>query len=311
MQLVAQVGVLLPSIRQSLVASLSRRYPLYSGCAGIANSRALRRLAGDSEELVWSRVPGGEVLASLDDYVGRSAFYVGDLDRKITWICKRIVRPGDVILDIGANIGMVTVWLSKLVGPTGLVHAFEPNPLLCDRLLAALERMGRSNVQLHRFALGCSEGELSLCIPNGNAGEASLVVHRDPARSKTISVPVRRLADVAIREGIQNIRLVKLDVELFEAEVLEGARALLEHSPPESILFEMNGEIGGVVGDEPVFRILKEHNYAFFFVPRRRIWMRLETFDPDAVRQLKGHDVFAIARGGSFDSMVRAVRAVV
>ena len=81
----------MPSLRQSLVASLSRRYPLYSGCGLIANSAALRRLAGESHESVWSKVPGGEVLASLDDYVGRSAFYVGELDRKITWICRQVV----------------------------------------------------------------------------------------------------------------------------------------------------------------------------------------------------------------------------
>jgi FkbM family methyltransferase len=254
-------------------------------------------------------VPGGEVLASLDDYVGRSAFYLGELDRKITWICKRIVRPGDVVLDIGANIGMVSVWLAKLVGPAGIVHAFEPNPLLCERLVAAIGRNGLSNLKLHPFALGSVAGELSLCIPDGNAGAASVVMHRDPARSRTITVPVQRLADVARQEGIGSIRFIKLDVELFEAEVLEGARELFERSRPESILFEMNGEIRGSVGDEPVIRILKEHGYDFFVVPRRKVWMGLERFDPDTVRHLRCHDVLAVARGEGFEAIARAVRA--
>ena len=43
----------------------------------------LRRLAGESDESVWSRVPGGEVLPLLDDCIGRPAFYLGKLDRKI------------------------------------------------------------------------------------------------------------------------------------------------------------------------------------------------------------------------------------
>lgn len=300
----------MPSLRQSLVASLSRRYPLYSGCASIANSATLRRLAGDSDELVWSRVPGGEVLAALDDYVGRSAFYMGELDRKITWLSGRIVRPGDVVLDIGANIGMVSVWLSRLVGPQGLVHAFEPNPQLCDRLEAALERNVLANVKLHRIALGSVAGELSLCIPDGNAGEASLVVQRDPSRSTTISVPVQRLDDVAVRENIRALRFIKIDVELFEAEVLEGARELLATIRPESILFEMNGVLDGVVADQPVIRILADYDYAFFVVPRRSVRMRVESLDPGTVGPLKGHDVLGIARGRGFDPIARAVRAL-
>jgi FkbM family methyltransferase len=299
----------MPTFRQSLVAHLARRYPLYSGCGSLANSAALRRLAGDSDESVWSRVPGGEVLASLDDYVGRSAFYVGDLDRKITWVCSRIVRPGDVVLDVGANIGMVTVWLSRLVGLNGRVHSFEPNPVLCERLIAAVDRNQLSNVQLHPFALGPTTSELTLCIPTHNAGAASLIRRADPSRSRAISVPVRRLSDVAASEGIRTIRFIKIDVEGFEDQVLEGSRELLEHVRPESVLFEMNAPVGQPVGDQPVMRLLKEYEYGFFAVPRRTMRMRLVPFDPDAVSRLEGHDVLAVSKGPSFGSIAAAVRA--
>ena len=212
--------------------------------------------------------------------------------------------------DIGANIGMVTVWLSHLVGPNGRVHSFEPNPLLCERLTAAIERNGLSNVTLHEFALGSAAGELSLCIPNDNAGAASLVRRKDPSRSKTISVPVQRLTDVAEREGIRSVRFIKIDVEGFEAEVLEGADDLLAGVRPEAILFEMNGAINSAVGEEPVIKILKRHDYGFFIVPRQSVWMRLEPFDPDAVSHLRGHDVLGVAKGRSFDAIVLAVRAM-
>ena len=299
----------MPSYRQCFVAHLARRYPLYSGCGSLANSAMLRRLAGESHDSVWARVPGGEVLASLDDYVGRSAFYVGELDRKITWICGRIVRPGDVALDIGANIGMVTVWLSQLVGKQGRVHSFEPNPQLCERLNAAIARNGLSNVTLHPFALGPASSELTLSIPRDNAGAASLVRRADPSRSRSIAVPVRQLSDVADSEGIKAIRFVKIDVEGFEDQVLEGGRDLIERVRPESILFEMNAPAGRRVGDQPVMRLLKAYRYGFFAVPRRTMWMRLVAFDPDAVTHLEGHDVLAVARGPSFGSIAAAVRA--
>src|SRR5689334_609731 len=135
----------MPSARQSFVAALTRLYPFYSGCGTFANLPLIQALVGRSAEKVWTRVPGGEVLASLNDYVGRAAFYAGDLDRKITWICRQIVKPGDTVIDVGANIGIVTVWLSHLVGPHGKVHAFEPNPYLQSTLHRAVERNRISN----------------------------------------------------------------------------------------------------------------------------------------------------------------------
>ena len=123
---------------------------------------------------------GGTLLAPLDDYVGRAAYYVGDLDRKITWLCGQIVQPGDTVLDVGANIGLVTLWLSHLVGPQGRVHAFEPQPDLQDLLQQTLERNDTKNVSLHRFALGSQPGEMELCIPDGNASRPSLVRKRNP-----------------------------------------------------------------------------------------------------------------------------------
>ena len=155
----------MPTIRQSLTASLTRRYPFYSGRARFANSRFVQGLAGPGAEAVWARVPGGEVLARLDDFLGRTAFYVGDIDGKLTWICSRIVRPGDTVLDIGANIGTVTIWLSALVGEKGKVHSFEPNPTAHKALQLLIERNKSANICLHPVALGEEEGSLDLVIP--------------------------------------------------------------------------------------------------------------------------------------------------
>jgi len=70
-------------MRQSLVSSVVRRYPFYSGCGTLANHRHVQRLAGRGDDLAWARVHGGNyVAAPLSDYVGRALFYAGELDRK-------------------------------------------------------------------------------------------------------------------------------------------------------------------------------------------------------------------------------------
>lgn len=301
----------MPTIRQSLVANLTRLYPLYSGCATFANKQLIQKIAGTSTESVWSHVPGGEVLAPLNDYVGRAAFYVGDLDRKITWICAQIVRPGDTVLDIGANIGMVSLWLSELVSKNGKVHAFEPNPELQKILEETLNRNQVSNVCLHPIALGSQQGSLELRIPRFNAGAASLIRHRDLSDCDVVKVPVRPLSKIVVEEGIKSIRLIKIDVEGFEAEVLQGGLEILESIRPEAILFELNERLEKSVWDQPVIRILHDFGYRFFSTPKCLFQMHLERFDPHSSNQLIGHDFLAVPEGECYESIANLVKASV
>lgn len=303
----------MPTIQQSLVANLTRLYPLYSGCGTFANKTLLQKLAGPSDESVWSRVPGGEILASLDDYVGRAAFYVGDLDRKITWICQQIVRPGDTVLDIGANIGIVTLWLSTLVGKSGKVHAFEPNPALQKILAETLTHNQISNVRLHPVALGSEQCLLKLRIPRANAGAASLIRHQDLSDSNGmkdgIVVPVRPLSKIVAEEGIKSIRLIKIDVEGFEAEVFKGGQEVLKTIRPEAILFELNEKWQGKISEQPVIKILNEFGYGFFSIPRCLFRMRLEPFDPHTSTLLIGNDFLAVPKGECYENIAKLVNA--
>jgi FkbM family methyltransferase len=297
-------------IQQRLVASLTRLYPFYSGCGTFANKPFIQKLAGNSTERVWSQVPGGEVLAPLDDYVGRAAFYAGDLDRKITWICDRIVRPGDTVLDIGANIGMISLWLSKLVGKTGKVHAFEPNPKLQEILEEMLDRNQISNVCLHPIALGSKRGSLELRIPRINAGAGSLIRNRDLSDCDTVDVPVDLLSRIVAEEGIKSIRLIKIDVEGFEAEVFKGGREVLEAIRPEAILFELNERLEGSISDRPVIKILQDFGYKFFCIPRCFLRMNLRYFDPNSCDRPIGHDFLAVAEGESYENIAKLVKAL-
>ncbi|MFT5114900.1 MAG: FkbM family methyltransferase [Parasphingorhabdus sp.] len=299
----------MPSYRQRLTALCSRRHPFYSGCAQLANSRLIKLLSGTKPCNVWCRVPGGQVLADLDDYVGRAAFFVGDLDRKITWICKKIVREGDTVLDIGANIGVVTVPLAKFVGKSRNVHSFEPNPSLAQQLNNTIAHNKLTNVHLHPVALGSRRDTLELVIPEGNRGAASLVRQTIVKTAETVRVQVEMLDGLCEKEQIKSVRLIKIDVEGFETEVFKGAHELLSKIKPDAILFELNERSSQELSEEPLMKLLHSYGYDFFSIPKNLLRMQLLPLNSRSKREVTGHDFLAVPKGEKFNEIARLVNA--
>ncbi len=282
-----------PGWRHAVMALALRRYPLLSGAGTVANHRWVRRLAGNPHcAVAWARGPGGPMLVPLDDWVGRAVYFAGDLDPKVSAVCRRLVRPGDACLDIGANIGLVTLLLAELVGSAGRVVAVEPNPANLDLLRQSLARRPVDNVMVQAVALGTGPGTCTLSVPAGNRGAASLVPGRiaDPAAS--ISVPVLALDDLP---GLHErpLRLMKLDVEGFETQVLAGAERLLRTRPPAAILFEHND--GSPPAASPMVARLRAADYRILALPKRS-W-RLAMVDVGHPAAAGANDFLALQPG--------------
>lgn len=93
-------------------------------------------------------------------------------------IARAILRPGDTVLDVGANAGQFTFLFSALVGASGTVHAFEPVSETFARLTAAKELWSYADsVKLNRIALDETAGSASVYVPAGDLTQASLTVH--------------------------------------------------------------------------------------------------------------------------------------
>lgn len=298
------------TVRQRIVASVTRRYPFYSGCGSLASHPFVQRIAGSSTETAWARVPGGYwAAAPLGDHVGRAIFYAGELDRKITWVCSRLVRPGDCVLDIGANLGLVALTLSALVGPSGQVHAFEPIPEMQELIEEAIDRNGVANIRLYRFALGERYGELTLSIPRENAGAASFVEARRWVDSNHMPVTVQALSSVMEGQDIDHIRLVKIDVEGYEPEVLTGGTEFFLRCPPDAFVFELN-ECSDL-RNHPTLLALSDLGYGFFSLPKRLVRMHAIPFNPHNFPDTpESHDFVAARLGNIYDEVARHLHAV-
>jgi FkbM family methyltransferase len=132
-------------------------------------------------------VPGGfEVRAPLDDWVGRAVYFRGDLDPEITSVCRALLRRGDLVLDFGANLRLVTMTMLSLVGETGAIHAFEPSPRMFALLAESVARSGAADVFLRSTALGERAGELDLFIPAHNTGARFLEIPRSLVRMRLV-----------------------------------------------------------------------------------------------------------------------------
>jgi FkbM family methyltransferase len=194
----------------------------------------------------WAALANGaRVHLSLDEPVYRHIYFFGEYEARLVRLLGRVAQPGEVWADIGANIGVITATLSQLVGAQGRVLAVEPNPRMVRHLKITLGQPQFSNVRLFECALGACEGAGELHIPtaleeaDGGSGRGSLLPQSDIPKEARVTVPVRRLDDLVAGDGV-GLAGIKIDVEGYEAAVLEGAAELLRERPPAAIFAEVS-----------------------------------------------------------------------
>ncbi len=130
-------------------------------------------------------------------------------------------EPTACAVDIGANLGMFSVWASRYLAPIGRIIAFEPHPDAYGLLRRNLSRVPCAAKSLN-LACGATEQTLPLYFSPERLTVATLELAAGHALER-IDVPVRRLDDVLTELGVEQIELLEIDVEGWELQVLDGA----------------------------------------------------------------------------------------
>ena len=290
----------MPTTFQDCVATLTRLYPLQSGCLKVAELSFIENLVKKDSSLTWVHVPGGFVRVHLNELIGRTAYFLGDLDKRLTWISRSLIKSGDTVLDIGANVGIMSLLFSDLVGETGKVLSFEPNPIIFEDLEAAVEKKSANNVNLFKMGLGECEGELILSVPHSNLGLGTLV-RTSSEKCTKYKVQVKTLDNILKKESVTKVDFMKIDVEGFEYNVLLGAHETLRQQKPKVIVFELNN-FKGKAKDQEVVKFLTDLDYKFISIPKCLFTMYTEVFDYDKTSAEIGNDVIAV-RNDAFDQV--------
>lgn len=177
-----------------------------------------------------------------DDKVEWSLWLMGIYDLALTESLWRLTEPGEMVLDIGANIGYITGLLAAKTGHQGRVIAFEPNPEVYEELVANCHRCKEASpIELLPLALSDQPGTATLRIPKHNRGEAALLTGDDPNPGETL-----RQETVTVTTGDRHfpddlpIGVLKIDIEGHELAALKGCDRLLSHHCIRDILYEQH-----------------------------------------------------------------------
>jgi FkbM family methyltransferase len=212
-------------------------------------SQLWRRLRlGALEQRSPARLPWGlEIEFNPAEAIGNRLATNGVLDLEVTEALFRLVEPGEIAVDAGANIGYMASIMAFRVGPRGRVLAFEPHPYVFKRLLANLERWvddaRTGTVDPRCAALAAHAGSAMLRTNNdtfvSNEGSAALMTvdcARGAADVTLHEVELVRLDDAVSDD--ESVGVLKIDVEGGELGVLEGARRMLGDGRVRDIIFE-------------------------------------------------------------------------
>lgn len=152
---------------------------------------------------------------------------------------EQVVHQGDVVWDVGANVGAYTTLFCKWVGPTGQVFAFEPNPKALAEIRRSLSECAW--LTLMEIALGSSDGTASFVTDPLYSVRSHLQIGNSPESSNEVVIPVKVSTGDAVcaRTGrVPNV--IKLDVEGFEDDVLLGLKSTLSSPSLRAVLAEVH-----------------------------------------------------------------------
>ena len=216
--------------------------------------------------------------------------YLNRYEPDVTAAIEKLCRPGFTVLDIGANIGAHALRLSKIVGASGRVYAFEPTDYAYQKLI--------HNISLNQFN---NIIPVQIALSDKNLLQQSIHFKSSwPTSGKSVEqesiVDFIKLDDWCNKENIEHVDLIKLDVDGNEYSLIKGAEYMLTNHHP-IILMEVWGPNFSDNSKNP-YAALKKLGYRFFHIDTGKEYKRID--DLKAIVSLNGklsdHSFNIIAR---------------
>jgi FkbM family methyltransferase len=243
------------------------------------NVRGIPRLLYSTRHVLLGREPrffslegGIRLLLDPEDYFQCMMFY-GRYTPEILQVLEHFVAPGDKVIDVGAHLGYFSIHLGRLVTRSGRVYSVEPDPRAMECLARSVAANHMEWIETFPVALSASKRSINFYL-SPQLGWSTAVRNTHLVNLRTINVETVPL-DWLVECGkvSPELRLVKLDVEGFEVQVLRGMQRVLQESRP-ILVVEVNDRMLTAQGDSPtgLLDLVRSFDYSVYAIEKRSGW---------------------------------------
>lgn len=200
------------------------------------------------------------------DFIPLLLYYTGVFEPGMLRYLRALLKPGDVVVDVGANVGFHTLECWNVVGPNGQVISIEASPDHVESIRRNLRTNDYPDDNVLNVAVGDSDGEASLGLPEGgNQGMFGI----NAGSGGAFNIALRRIDDLLKGHQLSSLAVIKMDIEGSELSALRGASDILRRLHP-AILIELNATALARCGASPsdVVRLLEDHCYQGWVIGR-------------------------------------------
>ena len=181
-------------------------------------------------------VGGATVVLNKQDPVVSGALTFRIYERNEIAFFKRILEPGQTMLDIGANVGLYTALAGKIIGPAGRIMSFEPDLQSLKYLKETVSKNNLDFAEVINAAASDQWGSARLHVSNSNRGDNRL--YANELSDESFEVETVRVDDLLMDRGIASVDVIKIDVQGFEGQVISGMEKTLKESQNLRMLME-------------------------------------------------------------------------
>jgi len=198
---------------------------------------------------------------SVDDWIQAHLFFLGEYEQAELDFLSGFLQKGDVLIDIGANIGLYSLWVARLVGPQGKVIAFEPVSSNFEQLKHNISLNAPQPIVLEKMAVTDKSGPLTIRYHQGDANRGMASAYL-PEFTHSEEVQATTLDEYLAKNPVSRLDFIKMDIEGGEYPALLGMQETLARYTP-AILVEIKPSVLSQTGytTEAIVALLAELGY--------------------------------------------------